>query len=174
MMLRMVANLRFSNGIELQRFILYTLASLVVITLPQFQSMHICKPKIQTLNTYVGGANTTNLGSWNLSISFTHGKITWASNMNPKELNFHIFVELSSITKKGKIERSLFGFGYWVTTLGGLIVFMWDTQGISPQVIVSWRSSLHMRHDIESYDQGGEDQDKAWLDGPVASVKGKS
>ena len=30
-----------------------------------------------------------------------------------------------------------------------------------------------MRHDIESCDQGGEDQDKAWLDGPVASVKGK-
>ena len=31
-----------------------------------------------------------------------------------------------------------------------------------------------MRHDIKSYDQGGEDQDKTWLDGPVASVKGKS
>jgi hypothetical protein len=30
-----------------------------------------------------------------------------------------------------------------------------------------------MRHDIESYDQGGEDQDEAWLDGPVARVKGK-
>ena len=30
-----------------------------------------------------------------------------------------------------------------------------------------------MRHDIESCDQGGEDQDKAWLDGLVASVKGK-
>ena len=30
-----------------------------------------------------------------------------------------------------------------------------------------------MKHDIESCDQGGEDQDKAWLDGPVASVKGK-
>jgi hypothetical protein len=30
-----------------------------------------------------------------------------------------------------------------------------------------------MRHDIESYDQGGEDQDKTWLDGLVASVRGK-
>ena len=30
-----------------------------------------------------------------------------------------------------------------------------------------------MRHDIESYDQGGEDQDMTWLDEPVASVKGK-
>ena len=30
-----------------------------------------------------------------------------------------------------------------------------------------------MRHDIKSYDQGGEDQDKAWLDGSVANVKGK-
>ena len=34
--------------------------------------------------------------------------------------------------------------------------------------------SLQMRHDIESCDQGGEDQDMTWLDGPVASVKGKS
>jgi hypothetical protein len=30
-----------------------------------------------------------------------------------------------------------------------------------------------MRHDIESCDQGGEDQDMTWLDAPVASVKGK-
>jgi hypothetical protein len=29
-----------------------------------------------------------------------------------------------------------------------------------------------MRHDIESCDQGGEDQDMTWLDGPVV-VKGK-
>ena len=31
-----------------------------------------------------------------------------------------------------------------------------------------------MRHDMESCDQGGEDQDEAWLDGPVARVKGRS
>jgi hypothetical protein len=31
-----------------------------------------------------------------------------------------------------------------------------------------------MRYDMESCDQGGEDQDDAWLDGPVASVKDKS
>jgi hypothetical protein len=31
-----------------------------------------------------------------------------------------------------------------------------------------------MRHDMELCDQGGEDRDKAWLDGPVVSVKGKS
>ena len=30
-----------------------------------------------------------------------------------------------------------------------------------------------MSHDIESCDQGGEDQDKAWLDGPAAMEKGK-
>ena len=30
-----------------------------------------------------------------------------------------------------------------------------------------------MRYDIESCDQDGEDQDKTWLDEPVASVKGK-
>ena len=31
-----------------------------------------------------------------------------------------------------------------------------------------------MRHDMESCDQGGEDQDEAWLDGPIARVKSKS
>ena len=31
-----------------------------------------------------------------------------------------------------------------------------------------------MRHDMESCDQDGEDQDEAWLDGPGACVKGKS
>ena len=30
-----------------------------------------------------------------------------------------------------------------------------------------------MRHDTESCDQSGEDQDMTWLDGPVVSVKGK-
>ena len=30
-----------------------------------------------------------------------------------------------------------------------------------------------MRHDMESCDQGREDQYKTWLDGLVASVKGK-
>jgi hypothetical protein len=85
-----------------------------------------------------------------------------------------LLILLASASILFTLERSLFGFGNWVTTLGGLIVFMWDTQEISPQVIVSWRSSLHMRHDMESCDQGGKDQDEAWLDGPVASVKSKS
>jgi hypothetical protein len=30
-----------------------------------------------------------------------------------------------------------------------------------------------MRHDIESFDQGGEDQEMTWIDGPVATVRGK-
>ena len=32
---------------------------------------------------------------------------------------------------------------------------------------------MHIRHDIESCDQGGEDQDNTWLDEPVARVKGQ-
>jgi hypothetical protein len=94
-----------------QRLILYTLASLVVITHPQLQSMHMCELQTKHSSTYVGEANTTNSGLWYLAKSFTHGKIAWASNKDPKELNFHIFVELSSITKKGEIKRSSFGFG---------------------------------------------------------------
>jgi hypothetical protein len=31
-----------------------------------------------------------------------------------------------------------------------------------------------MRHGMESCGKGGEDQDEAWLDGLIASVKGKS
>jgi hypothetical protein len=31
-----------------------------------------------------------------------------------------------------------------------------------------------MRHNMDSCNQGGEDRDEAWLDGPVTSVKGKS
>jgi hypothetical protein len=52
------------------------------------------------------------------------------------------FVARIAITSHGAppsssaAERSLFGFGNWVITLGGLIVFMWDTQVISPQVHV--------------------------------------
>jgi hypothetical protein len=117
----------------LQRFILYTLASLVVITLPQFQFMHMCKPRTKHYSTYIGGLILPIRVCGTCPKSFTHGKIAWASNMNLKVFNFHIFVELSLITKKGKIERFLFGFGNWVTTLYGL---MWDTQVISPHVHV--------------------------------------
>ena len=74
--------------------------------------MHMCELQNKHSSTYVGGAITINLGFMVLvQRSFSHGKIAWASNMNPKELNFYIFVELSSITKKGEIERSLFDFG---------------------------------------------------------------
>jgi hypothetical protein len=31
-----------------------------------------------------------------------------------------------------------------------------------------------MRHDMESCGQGGEDQDEAWLNGPVTSLNDKS
>ena len=54
-------------GITLQSLIPYTLASLVVITLPLFQSMHLCELQTKHTSTYVGGANTTNLGLWYLS-----------------------------------------------------------------------------------------------------------
>ena len=73
--------------------------------------MHMCELQTKHSSTYVWGANTTNSVYGTCPKSFTHGKIAWASNMNPKKLNFHIFVELSSITKKGEIERSLCGFG---------------------------------------------------------------
>jgi hypothetical protein len=54
-------------GITHERLILYTLASLVVITLQQFQSIHMCELQTKHSSTYVGGANTTNLGLWYLS-----------------------------------------------------------------------------------------------------------
>ena len=48
------------------------------------------------------------------------------------------------------------------------------TKGWCYAHIVWWWNSLHMRCDMESCDQSREDQDKAWHDGPVAMVKGKS
>ena len=50
----------------------------------------------------------------------------------------------------------------------------WKWLGDVAKLTHMMMDSLHMRHDIESCDQGGEDQDKTWLDGPVASMKGKS
>ena len=58
-----------------------------------------------------------------------------------------------------------------MTTLGGLILLYGD---IHKGLVHMRRSSLHMSHDMESCDQGGEDQDKSWLDGPVAMEEGKS
>ena len=83
--------------------------------------MHMCELQTKYSSTYVGELILPIQVHGTCPKSFTHGKIAWASNMNPKEFNFHIFVELSSITKKGEIERSLFDFGNGVTNLGGLI-----------------------------------------------------
>ena len=67
--------------------------------------MHKCELQTKHSSIYIGGLILPIWVCDTCPKSFTHGKITWASNMNPKELNFHIFVELSSITKKGEIER---------------------------------------------------------------------
>ena len=84
---------------------------MVVITLPQFQSMHMCELQTKHSSTYVGKLILPIQVCGTCPKSFTHGKIAWSSNMNQKVLNFHILVELSLITKKGEIEKSLFGFG---------------------------------------------------------------
>jgi hypothetical protein len=50
-------------GIMLQRSILYTLASFGSYYSPKLSNPCICASfQIQTLSTYVGGANTANLG----------------------------------------------------------------------------------------------------------------
>jgi hypothetical protein len=71
----------------------------------------MCKLRTKHYSTYVGELILPIRVCGTCPKSFTRGKIAWASNMNPKELNFYIFVELSSIIKNGEIERSLFGFG---------------------------------------------------------------
>jgi len=73
-------------GITLQRSIYYTFSSSVDITSPQFQIYAYVQFQIQTLSTYVGGANATNLGLWNLSISFTHGKMLGQATWIQKDL----------------------------------------------------------------------------------------
>ena len=73
--------------------------------------MHMCELQTKYSSTYVGELILPFWVYGTCPKSFTHGKIAWASIMNPKELNLYIFIELSSITKKREIERSLCGFG---------------------------------------------------------------
>jgi hypothetical protein len=54
---------------------------------------------------------------------------------NLHTLHLHMLTRIVRCTG----ERFLFGFDNWVTILGGLIVFMWDTQVISPQVKMAQR-----------------------------------
>jgi hypothetical protein len=71
----------------------------------------MCELQTKHSSTYVGELILPLQVYGTCPKSFTHGKIVWASNINQKVLNFHIFIELSSITKNRKIERFLFGFG---------------------------------------------------------------
>ena len=73
----------------------------------------MCKLSIQTLSTYVGGANATNGGSWNLSKSFTHGKNAWASNMDSNLNLFHIFVEVVINYQKWEIKSPSLVLANW-------------------------------------------------------------
>ena len=66
----------------------YTLASFSKHYSPTTSIHAYVQASIQTLSTYVGGANATNSDSWNLSKSFTHGKNAWASNMDSNEFQF--------------------------------------------------------------------------------------
>ena len=74
--------------------------------------------------------------------------------MNPKELNFHIFVELSSITKKGEIERSLFGFGNWVKAL---VWFWWIDETLSANLV--YLSDYEIGGTFQVVSKDGDDQD---------------
>jgi hypothetical protein len=68
----------------------------------------MCELQTKHSSTYVGGAILPIWVCGTCPKSFTHGKIAWTSNMNLKELKFHIFVKLSLITKKGEIKRYMF------------------------------------------------------------------
>jgi hypothetical protein len=90
--------------------ILYTLASFGSNYSPIIPIYVYVQASTKHYSTYVGELILSIRVCGTCLKSFTHGKIAWASNSNPFELNFHIFVELSSITKNGEIERSLFDF----------------------------------------------------------------
>jgi hypothetical protein len=79
------------NGIHSKIFILYKCVSL--------KPNHSC--------THVGGVITTKSGF----MSFMQVIIKLYKNASLKTLKPLFFAELPSITKKGEIERSLFGFG---------------------------------------------------------------
>ena len=112
----------------LQKFILYTVASLISVNNPtKFIFMHVCEFKTKSLEHTCRESYhyqviflwcLSNLSQAVLIVDKQHKIQTklaiytcvcevLAWNM----LNFYIFVELSSITKKGEIQRPLFGFG---------------------------------------------------------------
>ena len=72
-------------GITLQRSISCTLASFGRYYSPTTQIHTYVQASIQTLTTYVGGANATIGVHETCPYPFTHGKYAWAINMDLNE-----------------------------------------------------------------------------------------
>ena len=81
---------------------------------------------IQTLSTCVGGAIATIWNSWNLSISFTHGKYAWASNMDSIEFQFiSLWKGCHQLPKRGRLKALVW---FWLIdkTLSANLVYQSD------------------------------------------------
>ena len=102
-------------GITLQRSILYTLASFGTHYFPTLPNLCICASfQIQTLSTYVEGANTTNFGWWNLSIIFTHDNMLGQATWIQKEFIEYLCKWVVINYQKGEIESpSLILDNWW-------------------------------------------------------------
>ena len=112
-----------SIGITLEKSISYTLASFGRHYSPTTQIHTYVQASIQTLSTYVGGANATNGGSMKLVHILLHivnmlGQATWI------QMNFNSYLCERVIInyQKGEIESSSF-FGWIDKTLSANLVY---------------------------------------------------
>jgi hypothetical protein len=129
-------------SITLQRSILYTLASFGGHYFPHFLSMHMCKLSNPNSSTYVGGSNATNLGLWNLSIFFTHGKILGQATWILKDFIEYLCEKVVINYQKGEIESPSLVLDNWWNLCTNLCHEMWYEQGwCNPSDWARWHSS---------------------------------
>jgi hypothetical protein len=67
----------------------------------------------KVLSTYVGRANTTNLGLWNLSIIFTHGQMLGQATWIQKDLIEYLCEKVVINYQKGGIESPSLVLDNW-------------------------------------------------------------
>ena len=78
---------------------------------------------IQTLSTYVVGANATNRVHETFSYPFTHGKYAWASNMDSIKLQFiSLWKGSHQLPKRGRLKALVW---FWLIdeTLSANLVY---------------------------------------------------
>ena len=113
-------------GIMLQRSISYTLASFGRHYSPITQIHAYMHASIQTLSTYIGGANAANEIHETCPYPFTHGKYAWASNVDSIKSQFiSLWKGCHQLPKRGRLKVLVW---FWLIdeTLSANLVYQSD------------------------------------------------